>query len=620
MTDMNDFHFIRPYFFLLIIPLVIFVYLLIRSKRHVNIWHKICDKDLMPYILESKSKRNSLSYFLIFTTLLLLITAMAGPTWQKISQPLVKSQSGLVIVLDLSPSMNAEDIKPSRLQRAIYKISDILNMRQEGQTALIVFSGDPFIVTPLTDDITTIKALLPALETKIMPSTGHRVNLAIVKAAELLTQAGVSNGSVLLITSELSKKDLEKSIEMAAQEKVKVSVLGIGTESATPIPHQDGGLLKDKKGTVVTTVLAKNNLNQLARSTNGIYMTLSSDDSDIKALTKELSAGLDDANRETTELKQNKWHDQGYLLVLAALPFAALIFRRGLLTIIVLILPQMLPAFSSDNLWKTPDQQAEQLFHQEEYQQAKEKFQNPDWQAAANYKLGEYETAAQLYKEQQTADGYFNSGNAKAKLGDFKGAIETYDKALEMQPTHEDALYNKQVVKDALKQQQEQQKENSDQKNQKDQKDKKTEQNKDQQKDQDQGQDKDQGEDQDKDQDDSKEPGQDDAKDQKQEQNQEKNSDPKDQADDQKVSETMDEQQKHELKDQHKDKIDKEIQANEKQPQNNQLTQEEETSQTNPQREVDDIWLQRIKDDPCGLLRRKFLQQYQQQKQPGNGN
>ena len=602
---MNDFHFLRPNLLFLFIPFFILVFFLLSSKRSSNIWNKVCAKDLLPYVLEKKAKLHSIPYILIFSIGSLLITAAAGPAWQMISLPLIKTQSGLVIALDLSASMNAEDIKPSRLQKAIYKINDILSLRQEGQTALIAFSGEPFVVTPLTDDVATIKALLPVLETKIMPASGHQVHKAIAKATELLSQANISNGSILLVTSELSKQDRDKAIEIATQHAVMISVLGVGTEEGTPIPKQDGGFIKDEKGALVISMLSKENLSLLAKSTRGSYATISLDDSDANYLTKGFS--LDTHPQEQIELKQNKWRDQGYLLVLLALPFASLFFRRGMLAILLFLMPHALQAAWND-LWKTPDQQAEQLFHKEEYQQAKELFQHPDWQAAVNFKLEDYETAADLYQRNQSAEGYYNYGTAKARQGDFETALEAYGKTLEIQPDHEDALYNKKIIEELM--QQEKQK-NQDQKNQQDQQDQQDQQEKQDRQDR---QDK-------KDQQDQQDQKED--REQSKESDQEKNEDPNQNPDNKQKSEQdpsdhREEKQAEELKDQFRDKVEKEIQEDQmkkeekKQPEE-QAEGEENPSENDPQRQIDDQWLQRVKDDPGGLLRRKFLQQYRQQ-------
>lgn len=553
---MSLFHFLRPNFLLLFVPFFITAFWLMRSWKKSSAWDKICSQDLLPHVIARKGNNSNAPYLLMFLIGSLLIMALAGPSWELKSHPLMKTQSGLVVVLDLSPSMNAEDIKPSRLQRAIYKLTDILNMRHEGQTALVVFSENPYVVTPLTDDVTTIKTMLPVLETNIMPSVGHNAGKAVEKAYELLVQAGVANGSILLIGSELSFKEADNAIEFSVRHKIPISILGVGTEAGAPIPKAGGGFLKDEKGALIMSTLAEDRLTKLAKSTGGTYISIRSDDSDIQILAKGISGIGSNYYHEQTQLNQNRWHDAGYWLVLAAIPLLTLLFRRGILNVLFIfslfVMPPSLHAFSWNDLWKTPDQQAEELFHQEEYQEAKELFQNPDWKGAANYRLEDYEAAAEMFQQNTSADGYYNHGTAKAKQGDYEAALESYAKALEIQPDHEDALYNKKIIEE-LMQQQEQNKDN-------------------------QNQDKDKQDDQTSDNQESK--------DENQEQKEDQNSKP--------------EESKDQAEDKPEPEESKEMQANE---------QEEH----DPQRQMDDRWLQKVTDDPGGLLRRKFLQQYRQQ-------
>lgn len=626
---MNDLHFLRPYILYLFIPFVFLFVLILLRNRKSKIWEQICSKDLVPYIIEKKVKRHFFFYLTFFSTISLLIIALAGPTWNSISVPLIKSQSGLVIALDLSNAMNAEDVKPSRLQRAIYKINDILNLRQEGQTALIVFSGDAFLVTPLTDDVDTIKALLPALETKIMPVSGHKVHRAIMKASELLTQAGIVDGSIMVITTELAKKDLEKSVQAANLSNNKVFVLGIGTEEGAPIPKLSGGFLADEKGALILSVLAKANLQKLAKQTNGTYMTMTKDDSDIHHFQSLLVPdNTVDAQGESATV-QKKWHDQGYLLVLMALPFFVLVFRRGILVIAIFLMPHTVQAGVWDDIWQTRDQQGKQLFDQSDYHQASDVFENSDWKAASSYKSDNFEAAAELYDQNKSAEGLYNYGTAKAKKGDFEEALQAYQSALELQPDHEDAKFNKKLIEDHQKQQEDQQ-DNQDKNRDKDKnknknkdkdqsnkdKDKQDKEN-DKNDEGDQDQEPDQGDDKDKDQQDSEE-DQEQDKQESEENDSQQDSDDKNQSSKkpQEPCENPNEQEQEEFK----EKIEKEMQENKDQKEDAaEITQSADEAPTDPQRKADDRWLQRVKDDPGALLRRKFQLQYRNNRNSSNG-
>lgn len=626
---MSDFQFLRPNFLFIFIPFILLFILLVRSKGATALWHSVCDKDLMPYLLSGNVKKNYKPHILLCLTFSLLILALAGPTWKKIEIPLIKTQSGLVIALDLSAGMDAQDIKPSRLKRAIYKIKDLLKLRKEGQTALIVFSEDPFVVTPLTDDVKTIEAMLPALDTSIMPLNGHRTDLAISKAIDLLRQSGLQNGSILLITSELSSREMEKSIKNASNQGFNVSVLAVGTEERAPIPKKGGGFLTDDKGALIISSLAKDNLKRLADSTQGIYVPISLEDNDINYLNDNFTKLGEKQNEQERDLRQTQWHDQGYLFVLMALPLAALFFRRGFFIFLIFLCPHSVNAFNWTNLWQNPDQQAQQLFHQEKYAEAKELFNNPEWQAAASYKAGDYESAANLYSENETPESLYNYGTAKAKLGDFQEALKAYKKVLEIQPDHEDAVYNKKIIEDFLKQQNE----NKDkQKNQNDQQQEKNHQNNDNEQqnnqnndneEQNTGKEKNQNKDnqerdeedkRDKDQQDKEEKNQQDKSEKEQNQSNKNNeNESNSKKRDQEIQDTED-KANDELKEQFAKQVDEEMEKQEAKERETQVAYEEKNP-NDEQRDIDNRWLQRVQDDPGALLRRKFLYQYKQQKQ-----
>lgn len=608
---MSEFHFLRPNLLFFFIPFLSLFLILLRSKRSTALWSSICDKDLMPYILMGKSKRGYLALFSMGLTCALLIIGIAGPTWHQLELPLIKSQSGLVIALDLSHSMDAQDIKPSRLKRALFKISDLLRERKEGLTGLVVFSGDAFVVTPLTDDVKTIEAMLTALETSIMPSKGHRADLAVAKGAELLKQAGLAHGSILLITSELSKTELDTTGKLAKEEGINISVLGIGSDEKAPIPKSGGGFVTDDKGALIITTLARENLKSLAETAHGIFVTISADDSDVHALNDNLAMWHALEQEKRQDLSRNLWHDQGYLLVLIALPFAALFFRRGQLAFMLLFLPHTLQAFSWNDLWATSDQQASALFHQENFIEAEGLFQNPDWQAAANYKLGNFEKAADLYQNTQSIDGLYNYATAKAKQGDLQAALQAYKQVLERQSDHEDALYNQKLIEDWLKEQEQNQKDRQEQNQQQDSQSQDQQNNQqDQQKSQDQQPQEDSSQDKQADQKQNQQQSDQEAEQEKKPAQEEASNEGNSKNDNPSEPSKEESQQNDELKEDFARQIDKELEKQEE-ANGEQLVQAEKDP-GEEQRNIDNRWLQRIEDDPAGLLRRKFLYQYKQ--------
>ena len=196
----EQFHFLRPAWLLALLPLLVLLWHGFKNRSHGRSWQTVVDAKLLPHLLGDKREEGVRTLWLILGIAAgLAIFALAGPVWEKLPQPIFRQQSALVIALDLSRSMDAGDIRPSRLTRARLKIADILDLRDEGQTALVTYAADAFVVTPLTEDAETINALLPALTTEIMPTQGSNAASALGQSFELFDNAGVTRGDILLL-------------------------------------------------------------------------------------------------------------------------------------------------------------------------------------------------------------------------------------------------------------------------------------------------------------------------------------------------------------------------------------------------------------------------------------
>jgi len=598
-----DFHFIRPYWFLALLPTVIFLIISFRNKLHRGNWSEVCDDALLPFILQVSDKLAERRWSLIAMSVasLLAIIALAGPTWERLPTPAFRNDAALVIALDLSRSMNATDIKPSRLIRARYKIADILQQRKDGLTALMVYAGDAFTVTPLTSDTVTISNQLNALNTDIMPSQGSNTVEALKLAVELLKQGGQTQGSILLIADDINTDSVTQAKNILGN--YKLSILGIGTPQGAPIKLADGGFLKDTQGNIVVPRLVTSQLTSLALAGGGIYQTISSDDSDINSLITNTNTATTEQATEDSKHLVEQWVEQGPWLLLLLLPLVALYFRKGLLVIPLLVLmnyPQDSYAYDWQDLWQTPDQQAQQAFNQQQYEQAANQFQSPEWQAAAQYKAEKYQQAADILQplEQHSADVYYNQATALAKAGKLEQALETYQKALQLNPKHEDALYNKKLVEEALQKQQQDQKQDQD-KDKQESDSAKQKQNNDKDNKSSEQSDEQQTE-QDKQSDDS---ASDQANQDQQEQN--KETDKTQQQSQNEQQEASEAEQKEQAKQAEQD-------AQEKAAKQQTVEQANDDSE---QKQAQEQWLKRIPDDPAGLLKRKFKYQYSQRNQ-----
>ncbi len=586
MSSLADFHFIRPYWLLALVPFVFIVILLVKNKLGSSNWSSVCDADLLPYLLQEKAVNQS--RWPITTTaiaVLLAISALAGPTWQRIPSPVFRNDSALVIALNLSKSMDAEDIKPSRLIRARYKIADILQQRTDGQTALLVYAGDAFTVTPLTDDTETIINQLPALTTDIMPIEGNNTKLVLEKAVELFNQSGLQKGQILLVTDNV---DLDNSKSIASSlDNYHLSILGLGTTDGAPITLPEGGFLKDEQGNIVLPKLNSRDLAKLAEAGQGIYQSLTADDTDVKTLLSEIDKPVQQEGKENKNLLIDIWEDKGPWLLLLTLPLAALSFRRGLLCFALLLLlplPKNSYAFEWQDLWQNQDQQAQQAYKNNQFEQAANLFKNPDWKAAAYYKAGAYDKALENLKSSQTEQSAYNQGNVLAQSGQLEQAIKAYEKALQLKPDDTDAQYNKELVENELKKQQ-QNKQNN-----------KNEQSKEDQQQQNDAEKSDE---------------------QKPQQSEEKKTQ-QEQADEQKSAEKKEQQDKEDEKQAEEAKAQ---QAEQKKPDEAKNDKEEKKALSaqdqlsTEEQQANEQWLKRIPDDPAGLLKRKFKYQYGQRKQ-----
>jgi len=578
--SLAEFHFIRPYCLLALLPLIGMIIYAFKHKLQQGSWQAVCDTELLPFILEQKqSKPSYIPLTLSSMAAFLAIIAVAGPTWERLPMPVFRNASALVIILDLSRSMDAADIKPSRLIRARYKISDLLAQRKDGQTALTVYAGNAFTVTPLTDDTETINSQL-GVTTDIMPSQGSNTEAALNKAVELFKNAGLQKGQILLVTDDDEIEQVENQLPSA----YSLSILGVGTEAGAPINLTDGGFLKDANGAIVLAQLKPQTLRQFALNHGGMYANISDNNTDIDSLHRYFEQNTKRSDAIENDLLLENWLEAGVWLLLPILCLSAFSFRRGLLSLLFLILlpfPQESYALEWDDLWQTKNQQAQQNYNKQNYEAAAKQFTDPAWQAAAQYKSAQPSDIEMLPADSDTA--FYNQGNVQAKSGQLKEAIESYKQALALNPKNEDAKYNQEVVEKALKQQEQEQQENKEQKP---------------------SDDKKEGDEQ-------KDEGKESQEGDSGQQDQEKQREKQDSAEEGKEKGQEQSEQPNEEK-----------QAEEQDPQEQQADEQpaQEQSQSMPepseQEQANEQWLNRIPDDPYGLLKRKFLYQYSQQKQP----
>ena len=598
LTEIFDtFHFLRPWWFLGLLPVVAVIGFYTWRKRNAGNWETIINPELLPFLLQGSGGKHALSgpwlVAFMISAWIFCCLGLAGPAWQQLPQPVHKQDSALVVVLDLSPSMLAEDISPNRLVRARYKLIDILTRRTEGVVGLIVYGGDSHTVSPLTEDSNTIVSMVPVLEPDLLPETGSNVEEGLASAIDLAMNGGYQQADILLITDGIDKSALSNIAPIISGEgNYRLSILGVGTTDGAPIPSFAGGFIK-KAGNVIVAKLNVGTLRKIAANNGGSYQTLSADDRDIDNLLAGMDSLLTNSTRET-DRSFDLWDDQGYWLVLLLLPVLLLSFRKGSV-VVILIAPllftaQPVEALEWQDLWQTPDQQASEEMKAENYEAAKDLFEDSRWRGSAAFKAGDFDQAIADFSQDDSAMGDYNHGNALAKAGDLEGAIEAYNNALSKEPKMEDARFNLDLV-EQLKDQKDQDQQNQEQQDQDQQS--QEQQDQDQQSQEQQDQDQQSQEQQDQDQQIQEQKDQDQEQ-QNQDQQNESNEDP-----------AQPEQDKPE---------DKNEAATEEE-QKEEVSVEELSDEEKQEQEAIERILRRIPDDPGGLLRAKFRHQARQRSQ-----
>ncbi len=404
-------------------------------------------------ISQHRKKQLQVGFALIWV---LSTLALAGPAWERLPQPLLVRDQARVILLDLSYSMLATDLQPNRLERARYKIEDLLNRFQEGQTAIVLYAGDAHTLVPLTEDVETIRTLLPSLHPSLMPVRGSRPDLAFENVIEMLNQVDIQNSHLVWITDGIDDQQVKPLQNLLSSQRHKLTVLAVGTPSGAPIVLEKGNYLKDTNNNIVIPQLDLAPLKAVAETLGGQVLPVQYDDSDLDRLVafEEKDQGFQEQEEELTT---DRWREEGPWLFVLLLPLVALIFRRGWLFVLVLTSwPSLSQAWEWRELFINDNQRAYELLEEGQAAKAAQTFNDSTWQGIAAYKAQEYEEALQYWSNEESPITSYNRGNALARNGKLPEALEAYDQALAAEPDWEDAQFNRDLVAKLLDSQQKQ--------------------------------------------------------------------------------------------------------------------------------------------------------------------
>ncbi|WHZ19521.1 MAG: TPR domain protein in aerotolerance operon [Rhodanobacteraceae bacterium] len=442
-------HFLRPWWWLALAPLPLALWMLARSGGGRAALSRLADAALLPHLLHDTGARRRLALGLCALAWTFAVAALTGPAWQKVATPLYVNGAARVVVLSLSDDMLAQDLKPDRMTRARFAVRDLLDDAGDARTALVAYAGAAFTVAPLTDDKRTVLNFLQALQPDVMPVPGNDAAAGIRQGLQLLQQAHVQGGEIVLVT-DTAGAAAQDAARAAHARGVRVDVVGIGTEAGAPVPRNGGGFASGSGG----MLMARRDdaaLRAVASAGGGRYVALDAEGSGVAALGAPVSGSGRASRGERAQL----WRDGGVWLLPVLAVLASLAFRRGwLLALALCALPAAMPvahASTWSSLWSNRDQRALHALQDGDAARARELATTPGVRGAAEYRSGDYAGAAKAFAQGDDARARYNLGNALAKQGEYAKAIAAYRQALDRDPEFADARANLDAVEAWLK-------------------------------------------------------------------------------------------------------------------------------------------------------------------------
>lgn len=479
---LGNLQFLRPWWFLALIPLVWLLYLAWQKQLQKGAWQQVIAPQFRQLLLGNNAELQPKVNEKIFYSGLgfiwfISVLALAGPWIKAVEVPAQKSQQGVVIVLDLSLSMLADDISPNRLARVKYTLTDLLKQHPEYATGMVAYAGSAHTISPISEDNQTLLNLLPSLNPLLMPSYGSKPLKALEKAKQLFIGNQTNQGHIIWITDDIEKHEVDDISAWLEKESYSLTMLSIGTTEGGAVQIPGYGLLKDENDSVVLPKIPVQDFQTLTNKTDIKWLQFDPQVDIVKALLPTKSIIETRENRDESEQQKQVQHplDIGFYFIFLILPFVALLFRRGILLSLSLValLPMSLlqptPSYANETatksngfseLFKSTDQLGYQAWQKGQYPKAEALFADPQWRASALYRQGKYQESAELYKKDKSPQGFYNLGNALGMNEQLEEAKKAYESALNLKPDFKNAKDNLKTVNDLLKQKEQQSQQN----------------------------------------------------------------------------------------------------------------------------------------------------------------
>ena len=455
MPDLSDFHFLRPEWLLGVAGALV-LWLLVRGASSLERqWRGVIAPHLLVHLkVGAGGRRRVRPLDTVVATLILASIGLAGPTWEREETPFSEDTAPLVLALQLSQTMDAIDVAPTRLERAKQKIRDVLARRKGARTGLLVYAGTAHVVLPLTDDPSVLGTFVTELATDLMPVPGNDPVRAL-RLAETMLEKEDTPATILFFTDGIPAEAAEAFVAHGDRTRDVVMALAFGTSEGGPVRLADDRFATDASGRRITARLDREGLETLADRAGVWVASATVDQADIDRIDRRMERHLRSAREDDPGAR---WSDAGYWLAWPVALLALFWFRRGwtvrwgTAVVVWVLLGAGIPAsaeageFRFADLWLTPDQQGRYWLERDEPLKAAERFADPMWKGVAYYRAGDWENAILQFARVDTAPGWFNLGNAYARSGNNEEAIKAYDEALARRPGWTEAEENRALV------------------------------------------------------------------------------------------------------------------------------------------------------------------------------
>lgn len=433
--------FLYPQMFLLLfIPTLILFYFMITARSKVmrvfsdEVYEKLS-------LAEVSAMGRTTRIVLIFVALLLMIIAFARPVVDKGEREIMAKGSEIVIGLDISRSMDAKDIYPSRLEAAVQKIKILLEKMGGDKVAIVAFAGDSYIISPMTRDKKVAAYLLDTLDMRRFEDRSSNM-AAIVEATKMLT---TTEDKTLLILSDGDEGALEEIKKGIGEAGMTVYAIGMAETKGSPITDGKGGYLNDNEGNIVISGL-NSSLKELALESGGAYTDFTLSDEDILKLYGQIVTDKEGQVYEQEKIKdfiELFYYPLGVAVLFLFIAFHSLP-QRTAAALLLLVSFSQTPGYAAS-------------FDFGDMEAAKEHYEAGEYRKA----LGAYGRIGGLDRDSEAARLH-NMGNSYFKLGRYDKAVEQYEKSLKLDK-NPDTGHNLKVAKERLEQQQKEQQQKNDQ-------------------------------------------------------------------------------------------------------------------------------------------------------------